>query len=1005
MIKKINIIVFIFLTIFLINSVSAEEVGNETILSENNPQNSVNIETHDVEMYYRDGTRFTANIYDEHENPLNNTETTFSLNGIDYTRQTDENGQTSLAINLDSGKHQITTSVNEISVNNTINIKSTIYSSDIVKIYRNSTQYSAKFLDSNGEDLKNTAVTFNINGVFYTRVTDENGTANLNINLEHGNYILTAINPKNGEMISNNITVLPTITNNRDVVKYYRNATPYSVCILEKNGESVGFGHEVEFNINGVFYIRQTNILGIATLNLNLEPGNYIITAQYEGCMVSNSIKILPTLKADDIIMEYKDGTKFNVFLVDGQGNPAAFEKVNFNINGVFYTRTTNENGIASLNINLETGEYIITSEHNNLRISNKISINEKSLAEAVKKTDFTYEIHVPNYVNITLPYVFPNNAYSLKDGIDGIIRMEKNQLIEIQIGYRHYIYSTGYMPEYSATYLGSEYILLPFENLNTQKSYKFEDLTGNGIILHRSQNYTHFIYRNNCSSNIEQFGACLDKGIDNSEIINFIQNGENIAKIKFQTMNFDELGLKYSLAKIYGKTIYDFNYESYKEIMGNDIENIKFAKTGASVTFNYFGKKIAGYLSEEDIIAKFNSDNCIELEKEELITYGLSDKYKQDFDVLHSFAIINKKIDNEDMNDWLNKENEYKSDVAMQSIYTMFLTSLNTAYLSDKLSDELSRDNSLKWSRLNNTVILGGMNWKETYQHILTPDMGRFITGDNQSDIIKFRFVNSILLSKIEQFSLKPIANDADVNISSVFDDVFNSMADYKTSIVYYNNTAVISDESGNSIFMIDLTTGLVTPLTMKDGFAYKGVTVTRDCGLCSIYSMSKEVIRQTSNAIDLAEDILTYISDNIQPLNSITIKGLLLFKGIVGAALGTGVKIALNLMGTLNAIQSFGVYFVDTYVEDKDRYTAYDHVTFTRPGYLQNTKIYNIPKEDGSVDYIEIPIKRDDSLDRDNVKYISNGNVKTLTKQETYQYFDEETWEPFSVPKKYWR
>ena len=69
---------------------------------------------------------------------------------------------------------------------------------------------------------------------------------------------------------------------------------------------------------------------------------------------------------------------------------------------------------------------------------------------------------------------------------------------------------------------------------------------------------------------------------------------------------------------------------------------------------------------------------------------------------------------------------------------------------------------------------------------------------------------------------------------------------------------------------------------------------------------------------------------------------------------------------------------------LDEKDKHAAYDHVTFTRPGYLQNTKIYNIPKEDGSVDYLEIPIKKDNSLDRDNVKYISKGNVKTLTKEE---------------------
>ncbi len=94
-----------------------------------------------------------------------------------------------------------------------------------------------------------------------------------------------------------------------------------------------------------------------------------------------------------------------------------------------------------------------------------------------------------------------------------------------------------------------------------------------------------------------------------------------------------------------------------------------------------------------------------------------------------------------------------------------------------------------------------------------------------------------------------------------------------------------------------------------------------------------------------------------------------------------------------------------MDNHVDSKDLHTAYDHITFTRPGYMQNTKIYNIPKDDGSVDYLEIPLKKDNSYDRDNVKYISKGNVKTLTKEETYNYFAEDSWSPFNVPQKYWR
>ena len=1005
MIKKKYLIIFIFLSVFLISSVSAAELENETVTIESIPQESVSIQTHDVDMYYKDGTRFIAEIRDADESPIKNASVTFALNNIYYSRKTNDDGQASISLNLNSGKYVIKTIFNGTTLNNTVNIKSTIYSSDVVKIYRNSTQYYAKFLDDTGDDLKNDAVTFNINGVFYKRTTNENGIAKLNLNLEHGKYILTAIHPKNGEMKSNNITILPTITNNSNVVKYYRNASKYSVTILGKDGFTVGSGHIVEFNINGVFYNRQTNINGIASLNLNLNPGDYIITAQYEGCKVSNTIRILSTLSAKNVEMAYKDGTKFKASLVDGIGLPAAYEKVTFNINGVFYTRTTDESGMVSLNINLMVGEYIITSMHNGLAISNKIIIKDQRTDERIKNTNFMHEIKIPNYVNITCPYVFENSAYTIKSGIDGIIRMEKNQLIEIQIGHNNYIFSTCYLPEYGATYLGSEYHLLPFDNIQTQHSYKLDKLTGNGIILYRSRNYTHFIYRNNCSQNIEQFGAYIDKGLDKSEIISYIQNGENIAKIRFQTISFDELGLKYSLSKEYGCSIYDFDYKSYDDITKGNIDQIKFANTGKEVTFDYFGKRIVGYITEENIMTGFSSNNCIKFEKEELITYGLSKKYKGDHDVLQSFAIVNQKVRASELKDWISKENEYSSTVGSKSIYAMFMTSLNTVYLSDKLSDELSNAHEVKWTRSANTVVLGGMNWKDTFQHILTPDMGRVVTGNNESNIIKFRFANSILLSKIEEESLRPIADDSDMNITSVFDEVFKSIASYKVSVVYYNNTAIISDESGNSSFIINLNSGLVTPIGIRDGFAYKGITVSRDCGLCSIHSMLKNIVQYVNNAALQLNDAYSFLSANIHPITSMTFKGVLLAKGIIGALIGGSLTIGLTIVGTAVSLQSIGVYYVENNVEDNDLHTAYDHVTFTRPGYLQNTKMYNIPHEDGSVDYIEIPINKDNTYDRENVKYISKGNTRTLTRQETYNYFTEESWSPYNVPQKYWR
>ena len=145
--------------------------------------------------------------------------------------------------------------------------------------------------------------------------------------------------------------------------------------MLGANGNPVGAGKTVTFNINGVMYQRQTNESSIAQLNINLPPGDYTITASYGGYNVANTITVLPVLSASDLKMKYMDGSKFKATLLDGQGKPYAQQKVQFNVNGVMYNRVTDSSGQALLNINLPSGEYIITSSYNGANIANKITI------------------------------------------------------------------------------------------------------------------------------------------------------------------------------------------------------------------------------------------------------------------------------------------------------------------------------------------------------------------------------------------------------------------------------------------------------------------------------------------------------------------------------------------------------------------------------------------------------------------------------------------------------
>ena len=367
---------------YTISAVFTKDNYQTVNVSENVEINSIKtvLEAENVVMYYKDGTRFAVVLKDINGNPLANMDVIISINGRNYVKQSDENGTASLGLNLESKNYTVVTTFGGNSKyfgtrsNNTVSILSTLLSKDIVKYYRNGTQFYATVLDFKGNPLANTTVMFNINGVFYNKTTDENGTAKLNIWLRPGKYIITIFNLVTGEQAGNNVTVLSKIVENYDLVKYYKNASKFSVKILDSQGYPVE-GTIVTFNINGVFYYKETDSNGIASLAINLRPGKYVITTMYGQYDVGNNVTVLPTLQTSDLKMKYLDGSAFNARVVDGQGNPLANQIVKFNVNGVFYNKVTNDEGIASLNIRLMKGEYIITSIYNGFETGNTIKI------------------------------------------------------------------------------------------------------------------------------------------------------------------------------------------------------------------------------------------------------------------------------------------------------------------------------------------------------------------------------------------------------------------------------------------------------------------------------------------------------------------------------------------------------------------------------------------------------------------------------------------------------
>lgn len=268
-----------------------DDINNVTYSKSEDTREPV-IHGEDLSMYYKNGSRYEVSIYQDGKiiNSQNNdSKVIFNVNGVNYTKEL-VNGKASIGINLNPGNYTITTFYHYTdglaTKTNNIEVLSTILANDVVKFFRNGTQYCAKFLDGCGSPLVNASVIFNINGVFYKKQTDDNGMARLNINLFPGEYILTAIH-LNGEEKANIIKVLTTIS--AEDISLIENKS--GVFVLKTHDGA----RNVSITIDGVEYIVQTDDGGVATLNVSLSKGNHAVLSKNlnSGEEIFNTIYVM----------------------------------------------------------------------------------------------------------------------------------------------------------------------------------------------------------------------------------------------------------------------------------------------------------------------------------------------------------------------------------------------------------------------------------------------------------------------------------------------------------------------------------------------------------------------------------------------------------------------------------------------------------------------------------------------------------------------------------------
>ena len=206
---------------------------------------------------------------------------------------------------------------------------------------------------------------------------------------------------------------------------------------------------------------------GIATLKIsNLIPGNYKATVTYWGDDRYNSISAdvmfsvpKPVLKANDVNMLYTSGFKYGVY-VTASGGPVIGKTVTFTINGKQITAVTDNNGYASVKIDLppNSNKYTVTCEYQGVKITNKVKVNSIINAKnfKVKKSAKTFKIKVSlkkvngKYLKgkkITL--TFKGKKYAAKTNKKGVATFKINKKIikTLKVG-KKYSYKVNYLKD-----------------------------------------------------------------------------------------------------------------------------------------------------------------------------------------------------------------------------------------------------------------------------------------------------------------------------------------------------------------------------------------------------------------------------------------------------------------------------------------------------------------------------------------------------------------------------
>jgi hypothetical protein len=313
-----------------------------------------------------------------------------------YTVTTDDKGKGQIVINNSIGDYKIELLYNGDGYFNPSSANATMkvmpYYTDIFVI-NNQTFYGKNNVfyitldDNNGNPVSGETIKFIItnNGKNTTcySITDDYGQGSFLLNLSKGSYGVEIIFAGDEWHMSCNYTTKFTVAPISSVVELevdhlYGRGNPFTVKLTDKNG-NVLKGESIVLTISqgnkSDSYNLTTNDYGIAGLMINLTPGNYNVSAKFRGdnLNLGNTTsghllieKVGTKLSTDSIFNFSSKNSILKIKLTDIYNRPLSGEFVNITISNLDYNKAytvlTDNEGIASLAVNIPAGNYIVVA-------------------------------------------------------------------------------------------------------------------------------------------------------------------------------------------------------------------------------------------------------------------------------------------------------------------------------------------------------------------------------------------------------------------------------------------------------------------------------------------------------------------------------------------------------------------------------------------------------------------------------------------------------------------